>query len=81
MEPGFKPRQPGSRVLSLNHYTVLSSHLGYKARMIQLRARWWDERGLLLGSCLSHQPPLFCFVPSAFSPLSPDPGRQNWLLC
>lgn len=36
--------------------------------------QYWDERGLLPDSCPSHQPPLSSFVPTAFSPLSPDPA-------
>lgn len=72
----IQTQQHGSRVLSLC-YTMVPSYLGYKALMIQLRAQWWDERGLLLGSCLSHQPLLSSFVSIAFSPLSPDPALEG----
>lgn len=52
-------------ILALNYHTVLSFHLSCKTLVLQPRAQWWDERGQL---------PLYSFVPTAVSPLSPDPA-------
>lgn len=70
-EPELRPRQPGSRVHLPNHDAMLGSHVGCEALMIPREPR--VEMGE--GCCCRVTSLLFpSLVPTAFSPLSPDPA-------